>query len=330
MKVTEIAGRIGGRMAGDGDPEIGGIASLQSATARDVVFVESDKQLAAALGSGAGAVIAGEFAAEAATTKPMIIVDQPRLAFARVAAILCSPERAEAGVHWSAVVHDSVRLGKAVAIGAHAVVSEGVTIGDKSSIGAGCFVGAGVQIGEGCDLKPNVSIYAGTRLGARVIVHSGAVLGSDGFGFVRDSKTGHYTKFPQVGRLEIGDDVEIGANCTVDRGALDATVIGRGTKLDNMVHVAHNAQLGEDIVIAAQTGISGSAVLEDGVIVAGQVGIADHVRIEKGVILGAQCGVPTSKVIRGSGMLFWGTPARPIREYLKELAVLARLARKKE
>lgn len=328
MKLREIAEKLGARVVGDGDIEIGGIASLQSATACDVVFVESEKHLGAALESAAGAVIAGEFAAERAGTKPLIITEQPRLAFARAGGLVCPPKRVEPGVHWSAVVHESVRLGRAVVIGPHAVVSENVTLGDRTSIGASCFLGAGVQVGEDCDLKPNVSIYAGTRLGARVIVHAGAVLGSDGFGFVRDSKSGRYTKFPQVGRLEIGDDVEIGANCTVDRGALDATVIGRGTKLDNMVHVAHNAQVGEDIVIAAQTGISGSAVLEDGVVVAGQVGIADHVRIEKGVILGAQCGVPSNKVVRGSGMLFWGTPARPIREYLKELAVLARLAKK--
>ena len=161
-----------------------------------------------------------------------------------------------------------------------------------------------------------------------MIVHAGAVLGSDGFGFVRDEQSGRHTKFPQIGRLEIGDDVEIGANSTVDRGALDATVIGRGTKLDNMVHVGHNVRIGENVVIAAQTGISGSAVIEDGVVVAGQVGIADHVTVESGAILGAQCGVPTGKVIRGKGILFWGTPARPIKQYLKELAVLARLAKK--
>src|SRR5207237_7520890 len=156
------------------------------------------------------------------------------------------------------------------------------------------------------------------------------VRGSDGFGYVRDEKTGRYEKFPQIGRLEIEDDVEIGANATIDRGALDVTRIGRGTKIDNLVHVGHNVQIGEDVVIAAQTGLSGSAVLEDGVIVGGQVGIADHVRIESGAILGAQSGVPTKKVIRGKGIVFWGTPARPIKAYLKELAVLARLAKKEE
>jgi UDP-3-O-[3-hydroxymyristoyl] glucosamine N-acyltransferase len=219
-------------------------------------------------------------------------------------------------------------VGKGVSVGPHAVVEENAALGERTVIGAGVYVGEGVRIGADCAIKANVSVYSGTTIGNRVIVHAGAVLGSDGFGFVRDEQTGRYTKFPQVGRLEVGDEVEIGANTTIDRGALDVTVIGRGTKLDNLVHVGHNVRIGEDVVIAAQTGISGSAVIEDGAVIAGQVGIADHVRIESGAILGAQCGVPTGKVIRGKGILFWGTPARPIRQYLKELAVLARLAKR--
>jgi len=189
-------------------------------------------------------------------------------------------------------------------------------------------IGAHVRIGRECRLYPNVTLYPGTRVGDRVVIHAGAVLGSDGFGYVRDRKTGHYEKFPQIGRLEIEDEVEIGANSTVDRGALEVTRIGRGTKIDNLVHVGHNVQIGEDVVIAAQTGLSGSAVIADSVVIGGQVGIADHVRIEAGAILGAQSGIPSKKVIRGKGIVFWGTPARPIREYLKELAVLARLAKK--
>ena len=190
------------------------------------------------------------------------------------------------------------------------------------------MIGAHVRIGRECRLYPNVTLYPGLRVGDRVVIHAGAVLGSDGFGYVRDRKTGHYEKFPQIGRLEIEDEVEIGANSTVDRGALEVTRIGRGTKIDNLVHVGHNVQIGEDVVIAAQTGLSGSAVIADSVVIGGQVGIADHVRIEAGAILGAQSGIPSKKVIRGKGIVFWGTPARPIREYLKELAVLARLAKK--
>jgi UDP-3-O-[3-hydroxymyristoyl] glucosamine N-acyltransferase len=330
MKLSEIAKHIGGRVKG-ADVEVGSVASIESASARDVVFVDNEKHLAAALASKAAAVIAGEFAdtgQRPVPHKPLVIARQPRLAFARASELLCPGKRPVAGIHPTAVVHESARLGKGVAIGAHAAVSENVTIGDYTAIGAGAFIGAGVRLGADCDIKSNVSIYFGATVGDRVIVHAGAVLGSDGFGFVRDEQSGRYTKFPQIGRLEIGDDVEIGANSTVDRGALDATVVGRGTKLDNMVHVGHNVRIGENVVIAAQTGISGSSVIEDGVVVAGQVGIADHVTVERGAILGAQCGVPSGKVIRGKGILFWGTPARPIRQYLKELAVLARLAKK--
>ena len=328
MKLSLIAEKIGGRLAGNGE-NVTGVASLQSAGASDLIFVEDARQLAAAMASQAGAVIAGEFAAHE-TAKPVLISSQPRLTFARAAELLLpSPTRA-AGVHATAVVHESANVASSACIGAHVVIESGAQIGAQTAIAPGAYIGAGVHIGRDCDIRANVSIYSGTTLGNRVLIHSGAVLGSDGFGFVRDRDTGRYTKFPQIGRLEIGDDVEIGANSTVDRGALDVTVIARGAKLDNLIHVGHNAQIGEDVVIAAQTGISGSAVIEDTVVVAGQVGIADHVRIEKGAILGAQCGVPTGKVIRGPGVVFWGTPARPLKEYLKELAVLARLAKKRK
>jgi UDP-3-O-[3-hydroxymyristoyl] glucosamine N-acyltransferase len=233
-------------------------------------------------------------------------------------------------VHSSAIVPASAQFGKNVAIGPRAVVGENVKLSDGSTIGAGCVIGDGVEIGPHCRLDANVTIHSGTTLGDRVVVQAGAVLGSEGFGYVRDSTNGRYEQFPQVGRLVIEDDVEIGANSTIDRGALDETRIRRGTKIDNLVHVGHNVQIGEDVVIAAQTGLSGSAVVEDNVIIGGQVGIADHVRIEAGAILGAQSGIPSKKVIRGKGVVFWGTPARPIREYLKELAFLSRSTKKAE
>ena len=201
-------------------------------------------------------------------------------------------------------------------------------LGDNTRIGSGCVIGAGVIVGPDCEIYPNVTIYPGTRLGSRVIVHAGAVLGSDGFGYVRDRKTGHYEKFPQVGRLVIEDDVEIGANATIDRGALDETRIGQGTKIDNLVHIGHNCQIGQNVVIAAQTGLSGSIVIEKSVVLGGQVGIGEHARIEEGVMLGGQGGVLPNKVLRGKGVAFWGTPAQPLRQYLKQLATLARLARK--
>jgi len=188
-------------------------------------------------------------------------------------------------------------------------------------------VGADVSIGPDCDIKANVVIYPGTRIGTRVVVHAGAVLGSDGFGFVPDKETGRYEKFPQVGWLEIGNDVEIGANVAIDRGALGATVIADGVKLDNLVHLGHNVHVGRDVVMAAQVGIAGSSVVEDSVMLGGQVGIGDHARIGEGAMLGGQAGVPSGKILRGKGVVFWGTPAKPLKQALKELAVLARLAK---
>jgi len=325
--LKEIARHVQGRVIGD-DVEITGIASLQSGGPGDLIFVEDERHLAAALQSRAAAVIGDEFAAAKPAAKPLLICAQPRLAFARAADFLSEASAEEPGVHPAAVVHPSARLGEGASLAERVVIGADAEIGQRTRIGAGCVIGAGAKIGNACRFYPNVTVYPGVKIGERVIVHAGAVLGSDGFGYVRDQKTGRYEKFPQVGRLEIGDDVEIGANSTVDRGALDVTRIERGTKIDNLVHVGHNVQIGEDVVIAAQTGLSGSAVVQNNVIIGGQVGIADHVRIEEGAILGAQSGIPTKKVIRGKGMVFWGTPARPIRDYLKELAILARLAKK--
>jgi UDP-3-O-[3-hydroxymyristoyl] glucosamine N-acyltransferase len=326
--VKEVAEFVQARVLGDETVQVTGVSSVESAEPGDLVFVDHDKNLRRALESGASAVIVRDFAAEKTNSKPLLLANQPRMAFARAAKLLCARPERKPGTHASAIVHSSAQLAGDVIIEERVIIAEGVCIQESTRIGAGSVIGANVSIGRDCVLYPNVTVYAGARLGNRVIIHSGAVLGSDGFGYVRDQVSGRYEKFPQVGRLEIEDDVEIGANTTIDRGALDTTRIGRGTKIDNLVHIAHNCQIGEDVVIAAQTGLSGSAVLENGVVVAGQVGIADHVRIESGAILGAQCGVPSKKVIRGKGVVFWGTPARPIREYLKELAVLARLARK--
>ena len=326
--LQEVAEFLGASLLGDGRREVTGIASLQSAGSGDLIFVEDTKNLAQALSSNAAAVIAGEFAANGQHAKPLLITPRPRLAFARVGAWLESRSEQAAAIHPSAVVHSGARIAAGVSIEERAVVRDQVTIGQGTRIGAGSVIGPNVTIGKDCRLYPNATIYPGTELRDRVIVHAGVVLGSDGFGYVRDAKTGHYEKFPQVGRLILEDDVEIGANSTVDRGALDVTRIRRGTKIDNLVHVGHNVDIGEDVVIAAQTGVSGSSVIEDGVIIGGQVGIADHVRIESGAILGAQSGIPSKKIIRGKGIIFWGTPARPIKEYLKDLATLARLRKK--
>ena len=328
QNLGSLAEKLGGRVLGDTSIAIDNVASITAAAAGSLVFVEDPKNLERALDSSAAAIIAGEFATKAAGSKPLWISSQPRLTFARAAkSLLDSSGRAHA-IDPSAIVPASVRVGRDVAIGPRAVLGEDIKIGDGTSIAAGCVVGDTVEIGANCRIDANVTIYSGAEIGDRVVVQAGAVLGSEGFGYVRDSHTGRYEQFPQVGRLVIENDVEIGANSTIDRGALDETRIRRGTKIDNLVHVGHNVQIGQDVVIAAQTGLSGSAIVEDNVIIGGQVGIADHVRIEGGAILGAQSGIPSKKVIRGKGIVFWGTPARPIREYLKELAYLSKAARK--
>jgi UDP-3-O-[3-hydroxymyristoyl] glucosamine N-acyltransferase len=338
--LQHIADAVGARLIGEGRVEVSAVASMESASPEDLVFVDDEKHLAAALQSRAGAIIAGEFAVASAAkfaaksaasgpgARPLLISDHPKLAFARAARLLREElplhhalehdprQQGAAGqstpgkgsVHPTAVIHPSAVLGHGVVVEERAVVGDRAQIGENTRIGPGCAIGSGVRIGRRCELYPNVTIYPGTTLSDRVIVHAGAVLGSDGFGYVRDRKTGHYEKFPQVGRLVIGDDVEIGANTTIDRGALEETRIGRGTKIDNLV--------------------SGSIVIENGVVLGGQVGIGEHARIEEGVMLGGQGGVLPHKVLRGKGVAFWGTPAQPVREYLKQLATLARLAKK--
>jgi len=328
MTAGQIAETIGARVLGNPNAQVKWVKSVRSADEHSLVFVEDPKYLPEALASKAAVIIAGKFATDATSAATVLVVEQPKLGFARAAVQLHGSPARRSGVHPAAVVHETARLGHDVAIGAHAVIESDVVLGNDCVIGPNSFIGEGVRLGSGCVLKANVSIYSGTTLGDRVIVHAGAVLGSDGFGYVPDRATGKYEKFPQMGTLVIGNDVEIGANSTIDRGALDCTSIEDGVKIDNLVHIAHNVRVGKNVVIAAQTGVSGSAVIEQNVIVAGQVGIADHVVVEEGAILGAQCGVPSNKTIRGKGILFWGTPARPIREYLKELAILSKLAKK--
>jgi UDP-3-O-[3-hydroxymyristoyl] glucosamine N-acyltransferase len=329
--LKQIADAVGARLVGSDQAEIGSVASIESASSNDLVFVEDEKHLAAALQSRAGSIIAGEFAASSGRGKPLLITDHPKLAFSRAARILRENsvgDSAQERIHPTAVVHASAKVASTVRVEARAVINENAEIGEGSRVGSGCAIGANVKIGRECEIYPNVTIYPGTSLGDRVIVHAGAVLGSDGFGYVRDRKTGHYEKFPQVGRLVIEDDVEIGANATIDRGALDETHIHRGAKIDNLVHIGHNCQIGEDVVIAAQTGLSGSITIENGAVLGGQVGIGEHATIGEGVMLGGQGGVLPNKILRGKGQAFWGTPAQPLREYLKQLATLSRLAKK--
>ena len=333
MRLPELAARLGAELvlhegpSGAAAIEITGVAAPVHAGAHQLVFAESEAALTNARASGAGAIVTSQKLAGDTTGKPTLIVAHPKLAFA-LAAELLRAEHARQGIHPSATIAGTVTLGEGVFIGPNVVIDDESVIGARSQIDAGAVIGAAVRLGKGCHLYPRVVVYPGAQLGDGVIVHAGAVLGSDGFGYVRDHATGEYMKFPQQGRLVIEDDVEIGANTTVDRGALEETRIRRGTKLDNLVHVGHNVAVGRNVVIAAQTGVSGSSTIGDGAIVGGQVGIGEHVEIGPDAILGGQAGIPTGKRIHGPGVVFWGTPARPIKDYLKELATLARLTRR--
>ena len=276
------------------------VSGFEDAGPDSVVFAADEEALRIALSSAAGLILArasGVFHAR------VLGVASPRTAFAQVYARWFD-ERGRAGTH------------------ATAVVEPGATIGPDCELGAGCYVAAAVRLGRGCVIGSRVTILGGTTLGDRVRVQAGTVLGSDGFGYVQTA-SGH-VGFPQIGTLEIGDDVEIGANCTIDRGALGATSIGRGTKLDNLVHIAHNCVIGEDVLIAAQVGMAGSTVIEDGAMLGGQVGLGERVTIGRGVVLGGQGGVLPGKRIDGAGEVFWGTPAQPVRQYLRDLARLRR------
>jgi UDP-3-O-[3-hydroxymyristoyl] glucosamine N-acyltransferase len=333
MKLGELIEALGGQLA-EGNPELAveGVNSVDLARAADLVFAEDAASAVKALASDAGAVVlrAG-LASRYPRAKCVVEALQPRLWFVR-AAQLIAPALEATGIHPAAVIGVGVELGDSVTVGPCAVVGDNARIGDGTRIDSGAVVGAGVRIGERCRIYPQVVIYPGTTLRNRIVVHAGAVLGADGFGYVRDSSTGAYTQFPQQGTLLIEDDVEIGANSTIDRGALKQTKIGRGTKIDNLVHVGHNCDIGEDVILVALTGISGSSSVGNGAIIAGQVGIGDHAHVGPGVILGGQAGVLSGKTVTSEGLkpgtVLWGTPARPLKQVLREMAVLARLAKR--
>jgi UDP-3-O-[3-hydroxymyristoyl] glucosamine N-acyltransferase len=318
--IKELADFLGCTLEGDATAPVVAVASPAAARAEDLIFVDSPRHLAGAAASAARcAVIAPGLALPG---KILLRAANPKLAFARAAAWLVSLAPIATGIHPTAIIAPSARLASGVAVGPYAVIEENVEIGAGTEIGAYCFLGRGAKIGEACRLHPRVTLYAGSRLANRVILHSGAVIGSDGFGYVMGD--GKHWKFPQIGGVEIQDDVEIGANTTVDRGSLDRTQIGAGTKLDNLVHVAHNVLVGENTVIAAQTGISGSSVVGRNVLCGGQVGIADHCEIEDAAVLGAQAGIPSGKTVR-RGQTVWGTPARPLDKFKKQFAWFSRL-----
>jgi len=328
MKLSQLAEALGAELRlARTDIDVQSVSSATAATPASLVFAEDAQSLAAALASRAAAVfVSPKLPVSSSPNKSLLVVGQPRLAFAR-AALLLRPAETDAGVHPTAVIDPSATLGEHVSVGPCAVIEARAQIGAGTRIGAGAVIGAGVKIGAKCHIYPRVVLYPGTELGNNVILHAGVVLGSDGFGYVRDADSGEYLQFPQQGRLIIEDDVEIGANSTIDRGALEETRIERGVKIDNLVHLGHNVRVGRNVVVAAQTGVSGSSSIGDNAIVGGQVGIGDHAHVGEQVILGSGSGVLTHKKVKGPGIVFWGRPARPLRQYLKELAALARLAR---
>lgn len=330
MTVAELAAKLGGTAEGDASLVLTGVAPLEEAGAAQVSFVESDRALEAAQASRAGCLLAPpDFPISGPLSGPLagrtvIRVRKPRRAMAQAVALFHPQPAAKPGVHATAVIGAGCQLGKDVSIGAHAVLGDGVRLGDRVSIGAGSIIGNNSTLGDDCVLQARVTLYANCRLGARVMLHSGAVIGADGFGYVFDE--GRHMKFPQVGWVELADDVEVGANSTIDRGALGPTRVGIGTKIDNLVQVAHNVQIGAHCAIASQTGISGSAVIGDYVIIAGQVGIGDHAAVQSQAILGGQCGVLPNKEAK-AGQPLWGTPARPLKEILQQQATLSRLTK---
>jgi UDP-3-O-[3-hydroxymyristoyl] glucosamine N-acyltransferase len=322
MKRTarELAEAIGARLEGDGATEISGVAAPERAGTRDLIYVESSKHAQRASASAAACAVVAEGIMLAGKT--VLRSAQPKVAFSQAAELLLGRAPIASGIHPTAIVAPLARVAPGAAIGPYAVIGEDAHIGAGTQIGAHSVIGAGCWVGENCRIHPRVTLYGGARLGNRVEIHSGAVIGADGFGYAFGE--GKYWKFPQAGIVEIGDDVEIGANATIDRGSLDDTRIAAGVKLDNLVHVGHNCQIGAHTVIAAQTGISGSSVLGSHVVVGGQVGIADHCKLEDGAIAGAQAGIPTGKTIRG-GQTVWGTPAREIRKFKEAYGWYARL-----
>ncbi len=317
VTLHELADQLGGRLEGDGRVEVRRVASPESAGPDAVCVCASPEAVQTALRRGAAAVVVPE---GLEVPLPAVRVTDPRLALAVLLERLGPRPHHPKGVHPAAAVHPSARLGSGVAVGAFAVVEEGAAVGDRTVLYPFAYVGPYASVGEDCVLYPHAVVGERVQVGNRVILHAGCVLGSDGFGFVPGAQS--HRKIPQVGTVVVEDDVEIGACATVDRATLDETRIGAGTKIDNLVQVAHNVRIGRRCLVAAQCGIAGSAVLEDGVVLAGQVGVADHVRVGAGAVVLAQSGV-TKDV--PPGQTVYGHPAQPRAQELREQALRRQL-----
>jgi UDP-3-O-[3-hydroxymyristoyl] glucosamine N-acyltransferase len=328
--ISELAPLVDGELIGS-DTEVDSVADLENAANRQITFVEkpNDEKFSELILKTKASCLIVPLDTEIKTTISLLKVKNPKLAFAQVAEVLHPVKQRAPEIHSSAVIAESAKIGKDVFIGAFVCVGENSEIGDSTQLRAGAKVGDNVRVGKNCMLDPNVFIEDNCRLGDNVILHSGVVIGTDGFGFVRDSAAGgRYVKFPQIGTVVIEDDVEIGAGSCIDRGALGETRIGRGTKIDNLVQIAHNVRIGERVVIAAQTGISGSTVIESDAVIGGQVGMGDHARVLSGAVIGSQAGVLPGKIVRAG--VWWGTPVQPLEDYKRQNAHVKGLGRLKE
>ncbi len=319
--VQEIATQIGARVEGDASLELRGIAAPERARETDLIYVDSPKNVARASASAAACAIARDGAE--LPGKTVLRHRHPKVAFAKAAALLLDrPTIAPSGIHPTAIVAVTAKIAQTAHIGPYVVIGENASVGDRSQIGPHTTIGANCHIGNDCRIHPRVTLYSDIRIGDRVEIHSGAVIGADGFGYAQGE--GRHWKFPQAGVVEIGDDVEIGANTTIDRGSLDDTQIGEGVKLDNLVHIGHNCKIGAHTVIAALAGLSGSCTFGKNVVVGGQAGFGERCELEDGAVIGGQSGVLGGKVIR-SGQTVWGTPARPLERFKEEYAWYGRL-----
>ena len=319
-RIEEIAGIVGGEVVGDGSVEIRGVAGIKEAMPGEITFLANSKYESYLESSNASAVIAaggnGNF------DGAVIRIDNPYLAFLKVVRLFSETplEKYERGVHPTAIIPESVELGEEISIGAYVVLEDNVSIGDRTTILPLACINEGAMIGSDCLIYPHVTIREKCEVGNRVIIHSGAVIGSDGFGYARDGKEHH--KIPQIGIVRIEEDVEIGANTTIDRATTGITLIRRGSKLDNLVQIAHNVVIGENSVVAAQAGISGSTELGKNVVLAGQAGLVGHIKIGDGAMVGAQGGV-TKSIPAGTSVS--GYPAREHSFARKICAATARL-----
>jgi UDP-3-O-[3-hydroxymyristoyl] glucosamine N-acyltransferase len=320
MRVSEIAQLLGGKLRGEGGLVIRGVAGLEGAGPEELAYAEGARAVASAAHSRAGCILVAESVLlEGQTT---IAVADPKLAFIRAAEALVPLPAMTPGIHPTAIIAPDARLAQELSVSANVVIESGVSVGVGTRLGPGVVLGEGVQVGAHCVFYPRVTVYPGAQIGNRVILHAGVVVGSDGFGYV--FAEGRHHKFPQLGKVIIEDDVEIGSNTTVDRGSLGTTIIGQGTKIDNLVQIAHNVTMGRHCVIAAQTGISGSVVIGNYVVMGGQVGIGDHVRIEEGAVLGGGAGILPGKIVRRRETV-WGRPGRPLAEFKRQYAHLSNL-----